>query len=142
MSQQAILGPVFATMLLTLVVWVVLFARRVPFIQSSGMTPEELATPGKLAELSPASISNPSDNLKNLFELPVLFYAVTLALLAAGRVDALYVQAAWVFVAFRCLHSIVHCTFNTVMVRFGMYLISSLALWFIIVRAAWQQFAG
>ena len=38
------------------------------------LTPEELAVPGRLAEASPAAISNPSDNLKNLFELPILFY--------------------------------------------------------------------
>jgi hypothetical protein len=38
-------------------------------------------TPAKLAELSPPAVANPSDNLKNLFELPVIFYA-----LAAGAV--------------------------------------------------------
>ena len=39
------------------------------------------------------------------------------------------------FVAFRVAHSIVHCTFNLVMLRFYLYLIATLAVWFILVRA-------
>jgi hypothetical protein len=41
-----------------------------------------------------------------------------------------------VFAAFRALHSAVHCTFNRIMVRFYLYLIASLALWFMLLRAA------
>ena len=49
--------------------------------------------------------------------------------------NAVYVAAAWVFVAFRAAHSAVHCTFNRVMVRFSCYLAASLALWFMLLRA-------
>jgi len=49
-------------------------------------------------------------------------------------------MAAWVFLVFRVLHSAVHCTFNLIPVRFLMYLISSFALWFMVVRAAWRVF--
>jgi len=45
------------------------------------------------------------------------------------------VGAAWVFVVFRALHSAVHCTFNLVMLRFYLYLVSTLAVWFIATRA-------
>jgi hypothetical protein len=81
-------------------------------------------------------VSNPSDNLKNLFEIPVLFYGLALYLFVTDQVDAAYVGAAWTFVAFRALHSAVHCTINIVMLRFYLYLVSSLAVWFIAVRAA------
>jgi hypothetical protein len=81
-------------------------------------------------------VSNPSDNLKNLFEIPVLFYALALYLFVTNQVDAAYVSAAWIFVAFRALHSALHCTFNLVMLRFCLYLFSTLAVWFIAVRAA------
>ena len=40
------------------------------------------------------------------------------------------------FVAFRALHSAVHCTVNLVMLRFTLYLISTLAVWFLLGRAA------
>jgi hypothetical protein len=136
MHQTAIFGPFFATMLLTFVVWVYMYARRIPFIRSSGLTPGELAIPGRLAEISPAEISNPSDNLKNLFEIPVLFYALALYLYVTQQVDALYVAAAWIFVVFRVLHSAVHCTVNIVMLRFWLYFASTAAVWFMLFRAA------
>lgn len=138
MPQTAIFGPVFGTILLTFVVWLYMYVRRIAFIQRSGLTPQELAVPGALAAASPPAVSNPSDNLKNLFEIPVLFYALALVLFVTQQVDATYVWAGWVFVGFRALHSAVHCTFNLVMLRFYLYLLSTLAVWFIAARAALQ----
>jgi hypothetical protein len=68
-----------------------------------------MAVPGARARRSPPGVSNPSDNFKNLFEIPVIFYALALVLFVTGQVDAAYVTAAWVFAAFRALHSAVHC---------------------------------
>ena len=87
-------------------------------------------------------MSNPSDNFKNLFELPVLFYALSLYLFVTGQVDGAYVAAGWIFAAFRVLHSAVHCTFNHVMLRFNLYLISCLALGFMAIRAALRHFGA
>lgn len=136
--QSAIFGPFFVTVLLTFVVWVYMYVRRIRFINSGAISPEELAEPGALARLSPPQVSNPSDNFKNLFEIPVLFYVLALYLFATSQVDAVYLGAAWIFVVFRVLHSGVHCTNNVVMVRFYMYLISTLSVWFIAARAALQ----
>jgi len=135
MTQTAIFGPFFATMLLTLIVWAYMYARRIGFITRNSISPKDLAVPGALARLSPPEVSNPSDNLKNLFEMPMLFYALVLFLFVTNQVDAVYVSVAWIFVAFRLFHSAVHCTINLVMLRFYLYLISSIALWFIAVRA-------
>ena len=134
MDQTLIFGPFFTLMLLTLVVWIYLYARRIPFLNAQSIPPDEL-TPARLAEISPPAVANPSDNLKNLFELPVLFYALALYLHATTQVDGVYLISAWIFVAFRILHSAVHCTVNVVMVRFALYAVSSLALWFMLLRA-------
>jgi hypothetical protein len=136
MPQTAIFGPMLATVVLTFFVWVYMYIRRISFIRSNDISPEELAVPGALAQVSPPGVSNPSDNLKNLFEIPVIFYAVALYLFVTNQVDATYVTAAWVFVGFRALHSAVHCTINLVMLRFYLYLLSTLAVWFIVARAA------
>src|SRR5216683_1873009 len=136
MAQQSIFGPFFATMFLTLIVWVYMYVRRIHFMNSNKISPNDLAVPGALAKLSPAAVSNPSDNLKNLFEMPVLFYALALYLFVTGQVDATYVYAEWIFVISRALHSAVHCTFNRVILRFYLYLISTVALWFMAIRAA------
>jgi len=118
MAQTAIFAPFFATILLTLLVWMYMYIRRIRFITKNDISQKDLAVPGALAQLSPAAVSNPSDNLKNLFEIPVHFYALALYLFVTHQVDATYVSAAWIFVAFRALHSTVHCTINLVMVRF------------------------
>ena len=142
MPQTAIFGPFFATIVLTLLVWVYMYIRRIGFITSNKISPKDLAVPGALAQLSPPEVSNPSDNLKNLFEIPVLFYALALYLFVTRQVDAAYVNAAWVFVGFRTLHSAVHCTFNLVMLRFYLYLFATLAVWFMAIRAALSYFAA
>jgi hypothetical protein len=136
MKQSAIFGPFFASMVLTLVVWLYMYIRRISFIMSRGVSSQDLAVPGTLAQISPPAVSNPSDNLKNLFEIPVLFYALAIYLFDTKQVDVPYVDAAWVFVAFRALHSAVHCTFNLVILRFYLYLIATAAVWFMVIRAA------
>jgi hypothetical protein len=136
MPQTAIFGPFFATIGLTFVVWIYMYVRRIHFINSNRLSPGQLAVPGELARLSPAAVSNPSDNLKNLFEIPVLFYVLALYLFATQQVDSTYLIAGWIFAVFRVLHSAVHCTINLVMLRFNLYLVSTLALWFSAGRAA------
>ncbi len=137
--QSAIFGPFFATMLLTLMVWVYMYVRRIRFLVTRKIRPEDLTAAG-LAQISPPSVSNPSDNLKNLFEVPVLFYALILYLFETRQVDGVYLAAAWIFVLFRVLHSAVHCTFNTIILRFYLYLCSTLAVGFIAFRAGAANF--
>jgi hypothetical protein len=136
-NQQLIFGPFLALMVLTLVVWVYMYARRIPFITRSKLTPAQL-TPLELARLSPPAVSTPSDNLKNLFEVPTLFYALCLYLFVTQRVDATYLVGAWIFVLFRVLHSLVHCTVNIVILRFWLYAISAVAFWFMVLRATFM----
>ena len=140
MDQAVIFQPFLATMLLTLVVWLYMYGRRLPFIFSSGLDPKQM-TPLELARRSPPQVSDPSDNLKNLFELPTIFYAVVLYLYVTHQVDGTYVMAAWVFFALRVLHSLVHCTFNFIPLRFILYVASAGALWLMVVRAAMAAFA-
>ena len=137
MNQTAIFAPLLAVMLLTMIVWFYMYSKRIPLIQKSKIDPNKL-TAAELARISPPSVSNPSDNLKNLFELPTLFYGVVLYLFIVNKVDETYLSAAWIFAGFRVLHSAVHCTVNIVLLRFWLYCISALALWFMVVRAAWS----
>lgn len=127
-----ILNPLVAMMVLTFVVWVFMYARRLGYMVRHGIDPQEVDTPQKMALRLPESVEAPSNNLKNLFELPVLFYVVCLTLLHLGWVSPTDVTAAWLFVGLRAAHSVVHCTVNIVKVRFVFYLLSSLVLWFML----------
>ncbi|MDH3641710.1 MAG: MAPEG family protein [Gammaproteobacteria bacterium] len=139
MNQTAIFSPVFAMLLLTFVVWAYMYSRRIPFIRGNDFGPDEFA-PAEFTRLSPPAVANPSDNLKNLFEIPVIFYVLAIYLFATGNVDATHLVSSWTFVTFRVLHSAVHCTINIVMLRFCLYLISSLCVALIGCRAALQHF--
>jgi hypothetical protein len=134
-NQTQIFVPMFSLIFLTLVVWVYMYARRIPFILRDRLRPEQL-TALELARVSPPAVLNPSDNLKNLFEVPTIFYALSLYLYVTHQVDATYLAAAWVFVAFRALHSLVHCTVNYIPLRFWLYAISTSSMWFIAIRGA------
>ncbi|MDA7946559.1 MAG: hypothetical protein MPJ78_03690 [Hyphomicrobiaceae bacterium] len=83
MTQSAIFAPVFATFFLTMLVWIYMYARRIPYIRRNNFTPEELR-PITFADRSPPEVSNPADNLKNLFETPILFYAMAMYLYVSG----------------------------------------------------------
>jgi len=61
MPQTAIFSPFFATIALTFLVWTFMYVGRIRFIDGNQLTPGELAIPGRLAELSPPSVSNPAD---------------------------------------------------------------------------------
>jgi len=107
MEQAVIFKPFLATMVLTLVVWIYMYLRRLSFIFANDLDARKM-TPGELARVSPPSVSTPSDNLKNLLELPTVFYAVVLYLFATRQVDAVYLDLAWGFVALRILHESRH----------------------------------
>ena len=139
MSSDTILLPFFGVMLLTLVVWTTMYIRRTSFLLREQIDLRKVDTPEKAAAVIPGKISLPSHNLKNLFELPALFYALCLYLYVAGLVDQIYLAAAWLFFVLRVLHSIVHCTKNIVMLRFYLYSAAALVLWFMLGRALFRE---
>ena len=127
--------PVLGMMVLTLLVWVVMFIQRVSFAQSNRLDIEQFKTPADVQALVPAEVSGASNNFRNLFELPVIFYGLCLYLIVSGQVDSFYTNCAWAFLLLRCLHSLIHCSYNRVAHRFGVYILSSLVLWIMVVRA-------
>ena len=127
--------PMLAMMALTLLVWLYMFVVRVGFAQKNKLDIEQFKTPADVQALIPGDESASSNNFKNLFELPVVFYALCLYLTVTLQVDSLYVNCAWAFVVLRVLHSLIHCSYNKVAHRFAVYILSSIALWVMVVRA-------
>jgi hypothetical protein len=135
MTNTAVLAPMTAMAFLTFAVWTMLFIRRIPKIKSDPVPLDAMrirATRPILSEQEMAA----NDNLMNLFELPVLFYALCLALAVTGFSGAFFSIGCWAYVALRAAHSAIHCTFNNVMLRFAAYLASTLLLF-----ALWTAFA-
>jgi len=142
MENELILQPMLGMMILTAIVWFVMYAKRIPAMKKARVPAQTYTTPEKAIELLPESVNYSAYNLKNLFELPVIFYPLCLVLYVTATVDMPYVIAAWLFLVFRALHSFVHCTSNAVMLRFYLYLAAAMALWFMLARAAIHIFAA
>ena len=80
------------------------------------------------------------NNLKNQFELPVLFYAVSIALYVSTADNLGTLILAWTFVASRYLHAYLHITSNRLRYRrpaflLGFFTLATLWLWL----AIWLQ---
>jgi hypothetical protein len=127
MKPETILVPLFAQVLLTLVVWAWMIIARLSTILRSRINPQKLADEA-FSQTLLKEVVNPSDNVENLFELPVLFYVAMIVLFITNGVNQGFYYEAWAFVFFRALHSWVHCTSNRILPRFSMYVFSSVAL--------------
>jgi hypothetical protein len=77
----------------------------------------------------PVHVNNASDNFKNQFEVPVIFYALCFFFIVSGGVTQAVVIAAWTFVVFRIIHALIQLTKNVIFPwRFLTFLVSALAI--------------
>ena len=135
-AKQAILHPLLALVLLTVIVGGVMFRRRVREMRARKIHPQAVATAALMA--TQLDDTGPADNFRNLFETPVLFYAAVLTVYAAALTSLPLVVLAWLYVALRVVHSAIHCTYNKVMHRFRAYAASLFVLWAIWGVIAWD----
>lgn len=111
-----------------------MFVRRMSYIATQKLDAQDMKTPAGVESLIPDEVGASSHNLRNLFEVPVIFYAVCLYLMLVGQVDQIHVYCAWIFLIFRVLHSLIHCSYNDVIHRFAVYIVSCVALWVMVLR--------
>ncbi|MGX7952237.1 MAPEG family protein [Tsuneonella sp. HG249] len=145
MIGMEILKPVVALLAWTMVMWVWMYATRIPAINKLPKSNEPGADQGwtgaKLDNLIAPSIQWKAHNYNHLHEAPTLFYAVAIVLAIIGQGDGLNATLGWIYVALRILHSVWQATVNRVMVRFALFALSSVVLIALIVHAAMAVFA-
>ena len=128
-----LIAALLALVLLTAAVGALLLFTRVQEMRRKRIHPQAASTSVKMA----ARLENvqAADNFRNLFEVPVLFYALCAVALATNQTPSWLVFGAWAFVALRVLHSIIHCSYNKVMHRLAVFLVS-----FALLVALWVSF--
>jgi hypothetical protein len=138
MIGMDILGPVVVLLAWTMVMWIWMYATRIPAMNAAGIDAKNLvgSDGASLRAKLPETISWKADNYNHLHEAPTVFYAVAIVLAIIGQGDGLNTQLAWAYVALRIAHSIVQATINRVVVRFALFALSSFALMALIARAA------
>jgi hypothetical protein len=135
--DAAILKPAFAMVALTFAVWIRMYYVRLRQVRRERIAPQAVALSAQATAL--LTDSRGSDNLRNLFELPVLFYVALLVAMVTGLVTPVTLGLAWTFVVLRVLHSLVHCTYNKVMHRFTLHVAGAMVLWTLWLYLALHQ---
>src|SRR5215475_4377771 len=125
MTIQMVLLPLFVEVILTLVLWGwMVWARRDAFV-TRAVHPRDIA----LGQQNwPPKVAQVSNAFRNQFELPVLFYVLTILSIITRHADLIFVVLAWVFVLSRIVHACIHVTSNVVMQRGSIYGIGGIVL--------------
>ena len=126
MPQDLIFAPMAAMALLTFIVLGFVPARRFRAAFARQVTAEDFRFGESPAV--PGHVSIPNRNYMNLLELPVLFYVAGLMYYVAGRLDQAALVTAWLYVALRAAHSVIHLTYNNVFHRLTAFALSNLVL--------------
>jgi len=139
MIDAAILKPLVALMIWTMIMWAWMYATRIPAMSKAPDLDASNLTGGTGKDLDavlPASVQWKAHNYNHLHEQPTLFYAAALLLAMIGQGDGMNALIAWIYVGLRVAHSLVQATANKVMVRFVLFALSSITLIVLIFHAS------
>jgi hypothetical protein len=126
MNDFRLVYPMFALVLLTGVVLVVLFRSRVRAVRMGKLTSRYYQI--YQGEVEPEETAKAARHFSNLFEAPTLFYAACLAAMVTHDNGPVVQALAWLFVAGRFVHAFIHLGGNRLGPRIAAYFASWLAL--------------
>ncbi|HWK73133.1 MAG TPA: MAPEG family protein [Povalibacter sp.] len=127
------LTPMLALIVWTFVIWVWMYATRIPAMRAARINPKRIKRKSDLDPL-PVSVQQIADNYNHLHEQPTVFYVLAIYTHLAGAADPLNAMLAWTYVGLRVAHSLVQCTSNFVPVRFMIFSLSSIVLMVLAAR--------
>lgn len=136
---MAILAPVVVLAAWTMVMWLWMYAVRLPAIaklpRPTAPGADQGWTGAMLEQILPPQVQWKAHNYNHLHEAPTVFYAVALTLAIVGAGDGANATIAWAYVVLRITHSIWQATVNKVMPRFILFAMSTLALIALVLHA-------
>lgn len=135
-ANTAIIAPVVALVLWSLIMWVWMYATRIPAMQRAKMKPDSNAPVGEQMKTLPAHIRWKADNYNHLMEQPTVFYAIVFALAFIGEGTDTNIALAWAYVGLRIMHSLLQALVNKIEVRFLIFALSNIPLFALTYNAA------
>jgi len=133
MSVQAVLFPLFVEVALTFVLLFCTGRVRIATVRSGQVRVGDIALGQQNWPAGPTQFANA---YKNQFELPVLFYVLTILAWMTRQADLLFVILAWLFVLTRLGHAYIHVTSNRLSHRF-----TAFAAGYLVLAVMWVIFA-
>ncbi|WP_396272879.1 MAPEG family protein [Hyphomonas sp.] len=134
------LKPVLALVLWTLVMWIWMYALRLPAFAKYKINPDDARHPGTYSDKLPAHVRSAADNYNHLHEQPTIFYALMFFMVLTGGDDNLAGLVAWVYVGLRILHSFVQVVVGKVALRFLVFVAGTFCLFFLVIKEALRLF--
>ena len=134
--HSPIFAPLVALVLWSFVMGAWLYATRIPALMKNRIIYDPYRPNEAFHAQLPAQVRWKADNYNNLMEQPTLFYAIALILALVDAGTGLNVLLAWLYVALRVAHSLVHALINVVMLRFTVFIAASIVLLLLSLRAA------
>lgn len=135
-ERARFLLPVLALVGWTLVMWLWMYATRIPAMQKAKIDPQSAQHPGEGVARLPSGVRRVADNYNHLHEQPTIFYALAFFVVLTGGADAVSLGLLWAYVGLRVVHSLVQATVNIVTVRFAVFMLGSLVLAALVVKEA------
>lgn len=126
--------PVLGLIAWTLVVWLWMYATRLPAMQKAQVHPDAARHPGTYGDKLPANVRSVADNYNHLHEQPTLFYAIMFFAALTGGGDEFMMIGGWAYVGLRIVHSFVQILSPKVLLRFIMFTLCTLALFVLVGR--------
>jgi hypothetical protein len=130
------LAPVIALVAWSMVMWVWMYATRIPAIQAAKMKLDPEAPRGEQMATLPAPVRWKADNYNHLMEQPTLFYALAISLVLMGEGSGANLYLAWAYVILRIVHSLVQSLINKIELRFLVFVISNVPLLVLTINAS------
>ena len=131
-SDFSLVYPMFALVLVTATVMVMLFRRRVLAVREGLITTSYFRIYQDQGVPEPEDAAKAARHFSNLFEAPTLFYVACLAAMIVGGSGTLMVGLAWGYVAARIAHATIHLGSNRLRWRIRAYFVS-----WVILMAMW-----
>jgi len=125
--EHTILLPPTVLAFLTGFVWLRMGSDRLGELRSRRIHPQQIATSKQMGETMQNVQS--ADHFRNLFEVPVLFYALCGFLAITGLTTLFLLACAWGYVVLRAAHTYIHLTSNKVVRRFQVFVASTIVLY-------------
>jgi len=142
MTMDTFLQPVLALILWTLVMWLWMYATRIPAMQRAEIDAAKLVgtTGTSLRAELPDKVNWKADNYNHLHEQPTTFYALMLFAGATGGMDTTALMLGWAYVGARIVHSLVQVLSPVVVLRFVVFSLSTIILMVLAVKEALRVF--
>ncbi|MEL8054745.1 MAG: MAPEG family protein [Pseudomonadota bacterium] len=140
MTNLDFLTPVLVLVLWTLIMWLWMYATRIPAMTAAKIDPNDARHPGTYSDKIPSNVRAVADNYNHLHEQPTLFYALMMFTALTGGATSTLLYLAFGYAGLRILHSLIQVLSPNVTLRFLVFSVSTLVLFAMAIIEALRVF--